>query len=217
VDGRFILHRHTDSDGPHHDLRIEMDGALHGWRILGDLDALSVAVEKAAHPLHWLDPASGDAAGMTCTDHGVYHWIERGRRTAVIRLHGRTGAKTLEIRTVDGLNPETEHVLRTLMNEHHLEEGEISGLIRDGLAARKRASLRLTGLARELDGEGFDTGLWRRISHGMTLDDIHAQLRGYEMRFDAKYPPQPVSRPESLEEGALRGTGAEVLELLRNQ
>ena len=70
-------------------------------------------------------------------------------------------------------------------------------LIADGVAARSRATERLCGLARELDGEAFEEKLCRRTLAGLTLDEIHAQLRAYEVRFDAKYPPLPVSKPET--------------------
>ena len=33
--GRFVLHRHRDADGPHLDLRIEQEGCLMGWRVEG--------------------------------------------------------------------------------------------------------------------------------------------------------------------------------------
>jgi hypothetical protein len=31
------------------------------------------------------------------------------------------------------------------------------------------------------------------------LDEIQGHLRAYEVRFDRKHPPQPVSRPERLD------------------
>jgi hypothetical protein len=73
-------------------------------------------------------------------------------------------------------------------------------LVSDGMTARRRSIERLCGLGRELDGTAFDDGVWRRILAGLSLEEIHAQLRAYEVRFDQKYPPDPVSRPESLPE-----------------
>ncbi|MCL4695239.1 MAG: hypothetical protein KJ060_22340, partial [Candidatus Hydrogenedentes bacterium] len=53
----------------------------------------------------------------------------------------------------------------------------------------------------ELDGPSFDDTLWRRTLAQLSLDEIHVHLRAYETRFDQKYPPAPVSRPEPLHEG----------------
>lgn len=75
-----------------------------------------------------------------------------------------------------------------------------ASLVRDGMAARKRASARLLGLARELDGAAFDEVAWKETLREASLDVIHGHLRAFEARFDAKYPPQPVSAPEPLQE-----------------
>ena len=46
-DGRFVLHRHHDADGPHLDLRLEQDNFLLGWRIdASGLDEECWATEK---------------------------------------------------------------------------------------------------------------------------------------------------------------------------
>ena len=64
-DGRFVLHRHCDADGPHLDLRLEQDDYLLGWRIDGvDLAAAPWAVEKAPHPLAWGRALFGPEATM---------------------------------------------------------------------------------------------------------------------------------------------------------
>lgn len=213
-DGRYILHRHSDAQGPHRDLRIEEDGVLRGWRITEDGDGAMMAVEKAAHPVHWLNPESGKAAGMVCEERGTYAWVERSPMRAVIRLQGSGGSKTIEINALEELAPCTVHGLRAFMAENRVKEPALSGLLRDGLSARRRAMYRLAGLARELDGEAFDAALWERMAREMTLDELHAHLRCYETRFDAKYPPRPVSQPEPLE--AVEGqTAPAVLDILR--
>jgi len=51
-----------------------------------------------------------------------------------------------------------------------------------------------------LDGTAFDDGVWRRALASLSLDEIHSQLRTFEVRFDQKYPPSPVSRPARLSE-----------------
>jgi hypothetical protein len=79
-------------------------------------------------------------------------------------------------------------------------ESDAAQLVLDGIAARDRATARLCGLGRELDGGAFDESAWRKSLRGLSLDEIHAQLRAFEVRFDAKYPPAPVSRPERLPE-----------------
>jgi hypothetical protein len=70
-------------------------------------------------------------------------------------------------------------------------------------------------LGRELDGSAFDDSVWRRVLAGLSLDEIHSQLRAFEVRFDQKYPPSPVSRPEKLRDadaedsaGTTRAEGA---------
>ncbi len=83
--------------------------------------------------------------------------------------------------------------------ECHADMAQAAALVRDGVSARQRATARLIGLGRELDGDAFDETAWRETVAGLNLDAIHAHLRAYEARFDAKYPPQPVSQPEPLE------------------
>jgi hypothetical protein len=81
--------------------------------------------------------------------------------------------------------------------------------MRDGALARQRAIERFCGLGRELDAEAFDPAVWRKTLAGLTLEEIQAHLRTYEVRFDRVYPPAPVSRPERLaDDGSQRASVA---------
>lgn len=194
-DGRFVLHRHVDAMGPHLDLRLEQDGYLVGWRIEGDsLDGEPWATRKSPHPVSWLE-RDGDALQV---DAGVYAWQECGPERRVVVLHGRHGVRQLRI----------EHDLRApvsmvrsvwdALRATGMRTEDAGRLIIDGASARRRAVERLCGLGRELDGSAFDDAVWRRVLAGLSLEEIHSQLRAFEVRFDQKYPPSPVSRPEEL-------------------
>jgi hypothetical protein len=205
VDGRFILHKHHDNDGPHLDLRIEMDGFLMGWRIDGvSLDGRPWATEKAPHALRWLD-CDADAE---CVDAGIYMLQDRpGADTRTLLLKGQNGVRQLTAERVPGLPASVARDVVNTLRENNAQAMEAAQLVRDGLAARRRAVERLCGLGRELDGNAFDATRWRALLAGLSLDEIHAQLRAYEVRFDQKYPPSSVSRPERLPEEPAR-TGA---------
>ena len=206
VDGRFILHKHHDHDGPHLDLRLEIDGYLMGWRI----DSLSLegrpwATEKAPHALRWLDCD----AEAECVDAGVYMLQNRpGGDTRILLLKGIGGVKQLTAERVPGLPASVARDLVTTLRENNAAASGASQLVRDGLAARRRAVERLCGLGRELDGTAFDASSWRTLLAALSLEEIHAQLRAYEVRFDQKYPPSPVSRPERLHEEPVRTDAA---------
>lgn len=193
--GRFVLHRHHDADGPHLDLRFEQDGYLSGFRVDGlSLDEDVCASEKGAHPIEWLEQ-DGDAVRE---DSGTYHRRVVGEHEMLIALHGGQGTRVLRAVREPGLTPNTVRDVCAVLREHGAPAADAAHLISDGIAARRRATERLCGLARELDGAAFDEEVCRRSLAPLTLADIHAQLRGYETRFDAKYPPAPVSRPERL-------------------
>ena len=199
-DGRFVLHRHYDSEGPHLDLRLEQEGYLVGWRVDGvTLDGDRWATEKGPHPVQWLEQ-DGDAVRE---DAGAYAWLERGPEGGVLVLQGQGGAvRRLEVRRESGLPGAVVGAIREVLEAHRVEPQEAAELIADGVAARQRAIGRFCGLGRELDGSAFDEPVWRKTLAGLTLDEIHTQLRAYEVRFDRKYPPQRVSRPERLPSAA---------------
>lgn len=198
-DGRFVLHRHHDADGPHLDLRIECGDCLTGWRIDGaDFNNEPWAVEKRPHPVHWLE-RDGDAVRE---DAGVYLWLTRGRNQARLLLRGKEGDRIVRLDREPGLSAQAVREIVGVLREHHYAADAAAQLISDGIAARQRAVERLCGLGRELDGGAFDSEVWRRTLDSMTLDEIHAQLRAFEVRFDQKYPPRPVSRPERLPDEA---------------
>lgn len=100
------------------------------------------------------------------------------------------------------------------LHESKASPEHAANLIRDGVAARRRAVARFCGLGRELDGGAFEEDVWRKTLAGCSLDEIHAHLRAYEVRFDEKHPPQPVSRPAPLENAAVNEHGR-ALEIVR--
>jgi hypothetical protein len=197
ADGRFVLHRHRDALGPHFDLRLEQGGALVGWRIDGEsLDGALWASEKPPHPLRWLD-VDGDALRE---DGGSYAWLARDRDSVSLRLMGADGCWRVDATRQPGLRPAVVRSVTEALRSAECLESDAAQLVLDGIAARDRATARLCGLGRELDGGAFDESAWRKSLRGLSLDEIHAQLRAFEVRFDAKYPPAPVSRPERLPE-----------------
>ena len=197
VDGRFVLHQHSDRDGAHLDLRLEQDGYCLGWRIAGHtLDGEPWATRKAPHPALWLD-RDGEAVRV---DSGIYSWVECGSDRRVLVLDGRNGVRQLRVEREPGLPLEVIRSVSEAIRDCGVDVQQAGRLVSDGMTARRRAIERLCGLGRELDGTAFDDGVWRRILAGLSLEEIHAQLRAYEVRFDQKYPPDPVSRPESLPE-----------------
>ena len=196
-DGRFVLHRHHDAEGPHLDLRLEHEGCCLGWRIDGvTLEEPRWAAEKPPQPQAWLD-SDGEAVRE---DAGLYRWLERTDGMMSLEIHGRDGVFRVTAERRDGLPPETIRAVGEALREHGFEAGDAAALVMDGAEARKRALNRLCGLGRELDGTAFDEALWRRALEGAPLEDLHGHLRTYETRFDRKYPPRPVSRPEPLPE-----------------
>jgi hypothetical protein len=213
-EGRFVLHRHRDSQGPHYDLRLEQEGYLLGWRIDADsLDDPAWATEKMPHPALWLEQ-DGEAARA---DEGLYAWLERGPERRELVLWGRQGDRTLRFTREAGLPPRDQCDIRRALDDANVPTAQAARLVADGLSARRRAMERLCGLGRELDGDAFDEALWRRSLEGLSLDEIHAQLRAYELRFDLKYPPQPLSQPEPLPEDGDTARAADVLTILREQ
>ncbi|MCC6489011.1 MAG: hypothetical protein IT364_16040 [Candidatus Hydrogenedentes bacterium] len=195
ADGSFVLHRHRDADGPHLDLRIECGDCLMGWRIDAcTFDGEPWATEKAPHDRRWLEQ-HGDAE---CVDAGLYRWAEQRPDARALLLMGRNADRMIRIERAEGLNPSTVRAVRDALSACNVEAAHAAQLITDGVTARTRAIERVCGLGRELDGSAFDDGLWRRTLAQLSLDEIHVHLRALELRFDAKYPPSPVSRPEPL-------------------
>lgn len=213
-EGRFVLHRHLDGDGAHLDLRLEQEGYLLGWRIDGvQLDEERWATEKSPHPLHWLE-RDGDAVRE---DEGVYAWVERSAEGGTLELRGRSETRRLRVSKVRGFPARCAQSVLEAMARHSVEGDAVAGLIGDGLCARNRAIERLCGLGRELDGRAFDDRMWREVLSGRSLEDVQRHLHGFELRFDAKYPPQPVSQPEALE-GEEEGVGRreQAMDILRD-
>ena len=195
--GRFILHRHADAHGPHLDLRLEAGPCLLGWRIDGpDLRHERYATEKPPHPLHWLD-RDGDALRE---DAGAYAWLDQSEDGGTLELRGETATQWIRVEHQPTPSPTTLAAIVRAIDEHNINPEYIPVLIHDGRLARHRAILRLCALGRELDAAAFDETRWKTLLAYASLDEIHHHLRAYEIRFDKKYPPQPTSQPEPLEE-----------------
>ncbi len=209
-DGRFVVHRHVDQHGPHLDLRLECGEHLVGWRIDGlRLEDDLWATEKGPHPIRWLEQ-DGDAVRE---DAGLYTWLERSSDRRVLLLKGGHKTRLLRLEQEPGLPPRVVRSICAALKESGLsveQAGDVGRLVRDGLTARQRAVERLCGLGRELDESAFDETVWRKALSALTLEEVHTQLRTFEIRFDEKYPPEPVSRPERLpaSDGEARETTA---------
>lgn len=206
ADGRFVLHRHRDDGGAHLDLRLEADGCLVGWRIDGEsLEDGAWATEKAPHPTRWLE-ADGDAVRV---DAGTYGWLKQGADRRMVELRGDGGVRRLRVTREAGLPVSAVRAVCEALEACGADTGDAGRMIADGSTARRRAVERFCGLGRELDGGAFSETVWRKALSGLSLDEIHGQLRAYEVRFDAKYVPSPVSRPEVLpDEDSAERTGA---------
>jgi hypothetical protein len=221
--GRFVLHRHTDAEGEHLDLRLEDEGCLRGWRVgSATLAAGAWATEKGPHSLGWLEddfanreigvpggvPAGARmgaawgvaGGGMERVDAGDYAVERWGRDGGAIVLRGAAGTTRIELARVREPGVCVVQRIADALDEMNVEAAHAPGLIADGVAARSRAILRLCGLGRELDGEAFEEPVWRKTLNSLTLDEIHRQLRAFEVRFDRKYPPLAISRPETAGE-----------------
>jgi len=192
--GRFVLHRHTDPQGEHLDLRLEADGHLRGWRIdAAELAAGAWATEKPPHPLRWLDD-DGEATRIDCGDYAVEEW---GRDGGAIVLRGSNGSMRIVMTRARELVACVAQRIADVLHDRNVRPADAPALITDGLEARSRAIHRLCGLGRELDGDAFEETLWRKTLNSLTLGEIHQQLRAFEVRFDQKYPPLPVSHAET--------------------
>ncbi|MBI4556569.1 MAG: hypothetical protein HY706_03215 [Candidatus Hydrogenedentes bacterium] len=213
-DGRFVIQRHHDAAGPHLDIRLERAGYLQGWRVdASSLENGPWATEKAPHGLHWLDQ-DGDAVRE---DSGVYTWLEKSPTRFVVLLRGRAGARRLCVERVEGLPIQRIREIRDTLKELKASAEDAARLIADGVTARRRSIERLCGLGRELDGMTFDEATWRKALNSLSLEEIHVQLRAFEVRFDGKYPPSPQSRPEPLPDTAHDGRAADAFAILREK
>ncbi len=211
-EGRFVLHQHRDDAGEHLDLRLECDGHLQGWRIEGlSLEEESWATEKARHPVAWLDN-DGDATRL---DSGEYGWLERGQNGGTLLLEGHDGCREVRVTREVTLDTRDAREIVVALRDCGALGTAAAGLISDGAVARERAVQRLCGLGRELDGNAFDEAVWRKTLRGLTLDEIHAQLRGFELRFDRAYPAEATSQAEQLPEEEVNARAGMVMSILR--
>lgn len=197
TDGRFVLHRHQDGEGSHLDLRVEHEGCLLGWRIDAvAMDGEPWATEKAPHSKRWLED-DGDAIRL---DSGSYMWVERGPERRTLLLAGAEGVRRVCVECEGRFGASMARRIFDVAKEQGIKIEEAPRLLTDGIAARRHAIERLCGLGHELDGDSFADGAWRKLLAPLSLNEIHEQLRAYEVRFDKKFPPAPVSQPERLPE-----------------
>ncbi len=194
---RFVLHRHRDEAGAHLDLRLEQDGYLMGFRVDGaSLGECVWATVKTPHPVSWLSE-NGDAHRE---DGGTYYWESGDADGGCLVLCGVRDTVRVSVTPVEDVSAGALAGLRAAAEELGVALGELAGLAEDGRVARERAIARFCGLGRELDGDAFDDGLWRKTLAGERLGVVQQYLHGLELRFDRKYPPTPVSVPAALEE-----------------
>jgi len=130
-------------------------------------------------------------------------------------LRGANGDVRVEVARAHELPATDARSIADTLWVNAIAPAEASRLIVDGINARRRATERLCALGRELDGDAFDESVWRDSLDGLTLDAVHAQLRAFEVRFDAKYPPQPVSQP-AAEDSANESRAEKALEIVRS-
>lgn len=195
--GRFVLHRHRDSQGEHLDLRLEGDGCLVGWRISGtSLTQGTWATENPPHPLVWLDDDHDAVREMD----GQYVLERRDSSQCCVQLWSGSEGLELTLRRLPDISSDTVGTLAGMVQKKNIAFDALPRLVEDGLEARTRAIERFCGLSRVLDGEGFDEAGWRRLLAGMTLGEIGERLAKVEVRYDRVHPPTPVTRPEPLDE-----------------
>ena len=211
--GRFVVQRHCDAGGEHVDLRLECEGHLEGWRIdAASLEDECWATAKAPHPKRWLDE-DGDSERL---DAGEYAWEHSTRDGGVLLLKGEQGWSRVEVHRETGIDVSVAREIGETLQAHGLEASCASGLLEDGVMARRNAVERLCGLGSMLDGESFDDGLWRKTLQGLSLNEIHQQLRGFELRFDRMHPPQAVSQPEALSDGAMELRSTQAMAIIQD-
>lgn len=210
-EGRFVLQRHCDGDGPHLDLRLEQEGYLLGWRIDGQaLGDACWATEKMPHPVRWLDQ-DGDSVRV---DGGEYSWLSRGDEGSMLLLSGERETYCVHVMREEGLSPSVVRDVTEALRGCGATGADLVGLLQDGQLARQRTEARLLGLGRELDGARFDLAVWQRTLKGMRLEGLYEHLRAFEARFDALYPPVSVSTGDALS-GVDEERSAEALEISR--
>lgn len=211
-DGRYVIQRHLDDAGPHLDVRLEQpEGYLLGWRVdATTLDGEACASEKAPHPLDWLDH-DGDARREEA---GTYRWLDRDEHGGRLFLTNAQGARTVTVERGQPVSAAAVRAIQLAASRLNVRLEDAARLIEDGAAARDRAIDRCCGLGRELDGDAFDEAHWRAAFRAMPLHALHAHQRALELRFDAKYPPLPASRPVPLD-GPVHAPGG-ALALLRD-
>lgn len=200
---RFVLHRHSDREGEHLDLRLEDGDVLFGWRLPRDAperlaEGDEVVCElKRMHPRKWLDV---NEDGCFVEDAGTYRWLERGSDRGVGVFWGKRfgGRYSFTRRSV------SEGPVSLIGKELGLDlaraedAAQLLARARDGETSRNRAVERLCALGRELDGDFFDEKMWRSTLGHLSLREIQGHLRSFERRFDEKHPPVPVTKQERL-------------------
>ena len=142
---------------------------------------------------------------------------KRESQRALARHDGGALDHVLELANIAG--PAVLHQLGLVtVGERELAIGQtevLHCLIQEVLGQKSYVFLTVSQ-GRELDGESFDEALWRKTLEALTLDEIHGQLRSFEVRFDVKHPPMPVSRPDAPEDGVEGTRSVQALAIVRD-
>ncbi|MEK7794071.1 MAG: hypothetical protein AAB353_06060 [Candidatus Hydrogenedentota bacterium] len=183
-----------------------------GWRVGGtSLDGVW-ATEKAPHPLAWLDSQGGASE----IESGRYAWEDRAADSGTLILESEDACRRVRVQRAGQIDPEQLRAVAEALEAESVGFGDAAKLVRDGLTARRRSIERLCGLGHELDGAAFEDALWRKSLASLDLDEIHSQLRSFEVRFEAKYPARPISRPEALDDANEAGRFNEAFSILQD-
>jgi len=208
---RYSLRRDTCEPGGAETLELHEGDVVRGWKMAGPLcDAAVWASELSSRSSSNRDTRI-DPGGES----GGYAWEHVGMDGGTLLLERNGEICRIRVERVASLCLESAREIAGVMQEHGVASSDAAGLVADGLAARRNAVERLCGLGRELDSERFNDAVWRKTLAGLRLTDIHEQLRAFEVRFDEKYPPMPVSRPESLDESASVSRDEKAMLILR--
>ncbi len=210
---RFVVHRHVDDGGTHLDLRIETDGGgLAGWRLSPDAIERTnhgdevFCLAKPIHPVRWLDHNS-ELCAVVGSGRCRRMDSEKGHARMAFDGTGLNGIYEFRPwpgeRGIVGLIDAVERFAGgTAAGPADIER--FAAAAEDGRTARVRAIERVCGLGRELDGDAFDERLWRSMLAPLTLNEVYRQMARFERRFDEKYPPTGVTRPDKSHDATMR-------------
>ncbi len=206
-EGRFVIHTHKDKQGSHFDLRIEQNGYLLGWRI-DDTELRNElwGTEKLPHDLSWLDTENTSSA----TETGDYRWFSHGDGNGYLILRMKDPHQiTYRVERWGGFPIRFQRALWQNMRKWQLTPSQVLSLIEDGITARNYAIQRICGLGTYLEGDNFDASQWEKVMSRCSFNEIYANLKKWEARFEAQSPPTTRSRPEKVDESWTETTNSQ--------